>query len=124
VAGQHEPGLSLGPRHEFRGGNRKTLGATDDLPHLPPIEEAPPADADAQALEARVRLRVLEAIEPLVGALLEEPLRLRIEELARRLATTIARDARNDILTLVRVAVQSAVARELDARRDERSGDR
>jgi len=101
-----------------------TLGATDDLPHLPPIEEAPPADADAQALEARVRLRVLEAIEPLVGALLEEPLRLRIEELARRLATTIARDARNDILTLVRVAVQSAVAREFNARRDERSGDR
>ena len=96
-----------------------TLGATDDLPHLPPIEEAPPADADAQALEARVRLRVLEAIEPLVGALLEEPLRLRIEELARRLATTIARDARNDILTLVRDAVRSAVARELEAPRDE-----
>ena len=96
-----------------------TLGATDDLPHLPPIEEAPPADADAQALEARVRLRVLEAIEPLVGAFLEEPLRLRIEELARRLATTIARDARNDILTLVRDAVRSAVARELEAPRDE-----
>lgn len=98
------------------------LEAADELPHLPPLEESPapaPADAGVQALEERVRLRVLEAIEPLVGAFLEEPLRLRIEELARRLATTIARDARNDILTLVRDAVRSAVARELEARRDE-----
>ena len=94
--------------------------AADELPQLPPLEESPaPADAGVQALEERVRLRVLEAIEPLVGAFLEEPLRLRIEELARRLATTIARDARNDILTLVRDAVRSAVAREFQARRDE-----
>ena len=92
----------------------------DELPYLPPLEESPAhADAEVQALEERVRLRVLEAIEPFVGAFLEEPLRLRIEELARRLATTIARDARNDILTLVRDAVRSAVARELKARRDE-----
>jgi len=96
------------------------LEAADELPNLPPLEESPaPADAGVQALEERVRLRVLEAIEPLVGAFLEEPLRLRIEDLARRLATTIARDARNDILTLVRDAVKSAVARELKARRDE-----
>lgn len=94
--------------------------AADEPPHLPPLEESPaPADAGVQALEERMRLRVLEAIEPLVGAFLEEPLRLRIEELARRLATTIAQDARNDILTLVRDAVRSAVARELEARRDE-----
>ena len=93
--------------------------AADGFPHLPSIEESPaPADGGVQALEERVRLRVLEAIEPLVDAFLEEPLRLRIEELARRLATTIARDARNDILTLVRDAVRSAVARELEARRD------
>ena len=97
-----------------------TIEAADELPHLPPLEGSPaPADAGVQALEERVRLRVLEAIEPLVGAFLEEPLRLRIEELARRLATTIARDARNDILTLVRDAVRSAVARELEAPRDE-----
>ena len=101
-----------------------TLGATDDLPHLPPIEEAPPADADAQALEARVRLRVLEAIEPHVRAFIEEPLRLRIEQLVQDLAENIAKDARNDILVLVRDAVQSAVARELDAWRDERSDGR
>ncbi len=101
-----------------------TLDATDELPHLPPIEEAPAADADAQALEERVRLRVLEAIEPYVRAVLEEPLRLRIEQLAQDLAENIAKDARNDILILVRDAVQSAVARELDARRDERSDGR
>lgn len=101
-----------------------TLDATDDLPHLPPIEEAPPADADAQALEARVRLRVLEAIEPHVRAFIEEPLRLRIEQLVQDLAENIAKDARNDILVLVRDAVQSAVARELDAWRDERSDGR
>jgi hypothetical protein len=104
-----------------------TLEVADELPHLPPLETSPaPGDAGAVAvaLEERVRLRVLEAIEPYLRASLDEPLRLRIEELARRLAVNIARDARNDILTLVRVAVQSAVARELDARRDERSGDR
>lgn len=95
------------------------IKAADELPHLPALEESTvPADAAVQALEERVRLRVMEAIEPLVGAVLEEPLRLRIEELARRLATTIARDARNDILTLVRDAVRSAVARELEALRD------
>lgn len=95
------------------------IKAADELPHLPALEESPvPADAAVQALEERVRLRVMEAIEPLVGAVLEEPLRLRIEELARRLATTIARDARNDILTLVRDAVRNAVARELEALRD------
>ena len=101
-----------------------TLGATDDLPHLPPIEEAPPADADAQALEARVRLRVLEAIEPHVRAFIEEPLRLRIEQLVQDLAENIAKDARNDILVLVRDAVQSAVTRALDAWHDERSDGR
>ena len=96
-----------------------TIEAADELPHLPPLEESPAAaDAAVQALEERVRLRVMEAIEPLVGAVLEEPLRLRIEELARRLATTIAGDARNDILTLVRDAVRTAVARELEALRD------
>ena len=103
----------------------KTIEAADELPHLPPLEASPaPADAGTVALEERVRLRVLEAIEPYIRASLDETLRLRIEELARRLAVNIARDARDDILTLVRVAVQSAVARELDARRDERSGDR
>jgi hypothetical protein len=102
-----------------------TFEAADELPHLPPLEASPAsADAATVALEERVRLRVLEAIEPYICASLDEPLRLRIEELARRLAENISRDARNDILTLVRVAVQSAVARELDARRDERSGDR
>ena len=101
-----------------------TLGATDDLPHLPPIEEAPPADADAQALEARVRLRVLEAIGPQVRAFIEEPLRLRIEQLVQDLAENIAKDARNDILVLVRDAVQSAVTRALDAWHDERSDGR
>jgi len=96
--------------------------AADELPHPPPIE-APPASADAgvQALEERVRLRVLDAIEPYVGAFLEEPLRLRIEELALHLAASIARDARNDILALVRDAVRSAVAHELESRRDEPS---
>ena len=96
------------------------LEAADELPHLPPMEASTAAaGAEVQALEERVRLRVLEAIEPLVGAFLEEPLRLRVEELARRLATTIASDARNDILTLVHDAVRRAVARELQARRDE-----
>jgi hypothetical protein len=96
------------------------IDAADEFPHLPPLDESPaPADLRVQALEERVRLRVLEAIEPFVSAFIEEPLRLRVEELARRLATTIARDARNDILTLVRDAVRSAVAHELEARRDE-----
>lgn len=102
-----------------------TLEAADELPPLPPLEGSPsPADAGVQALEERVRLRVLEAVEPYVSAFLEEPLQLRIEELARQLAANIARDARNDILTLVRDAVRSAVARELESRRDERSGGR
>lgn len=96
------------------------LEAADELPRLPPVDASTAAaDAGVQALEERVRLRVLEAIEPLVRAFLEEPLRLRVEELARRLATTIARDARNDILALVRDAVRRAVACELEARRDE-----
>jgi len=99
--------------------------AADELPHLPPLEASrAPADAGTVAIEERVRLRVLEAIKPYIRASLDELLRLRIEELARRLAANIARDARNDILKLVRVAVQSAVAREFNARRDERSGDR
>lgn len=96
------------------------LEAADELPHLPPLEASTaPVDAGVQALEERVRLRVLEAMEPIVGAFFEERLRLRVEQLARRLATTVARDARNDILTLVRDAVRRAVARELEARRDE-----
>ncbi len=79
-------------------------------------------EVDAQALEERVRLRVLEAIEPYIGAFLEEPLRLRLEDLARQLAMNIAGDARNDILSLVREAVRSAVAQELAAQRDAHSG--
>lgn len=97
--------------------------AADELPHPPPIAASPAtADAGVQALEERVRLRVLDAIEPYVGAFLEEPLQLRIEELALHLAASIARDARNDILALVRDAVRSAVAHELESRRDEPSG--
>jgi hypothetical protein len=96
------------------------IEAADELPHLPPMEESPAAaNAGLQALEEHVRLRVLEAIEPLVAAFLEEPLRLRIEELAKRLATTIARDAREEILTLVRDAVRRAAAHEFEARRDD-----
>lgn len=99
---------------------RGVIETADELAHLPPLEESPgPADAGMQALEERVRLRVLEAIEPYVRAFLEEPLRLRLEQLAQDLAENIARDARNDILTLVRDAVKSAVAREFEARRNE-----
>jgi hypothetical protein len=92
--------------------------AADELPRR---SESSPAcvDAGVQALEERVRLRVLDAIEPYVGAFIEETLRLRIEELARNLATAVARDARDDIVELVRNAVRSAVAHELESRRDE-----
>ena len=96
------------------------LDAADDLPDLPSNEDTPArADTAVQELEERVRLRVLDAIEPYVSAFLEEPLRLRMEELARDLATNIARDARYDILALVRDAVRSAVAHEFQERRDE-----
>jgi hypothetical protein len=78
-------------------------------------------EVDVQALEERVRLRVLDAIEPYIGAFLEEPLRLRLEDLARQLAVNIAGDARNDILSLVREAVRNAVAQELAAQRDAHS---
>jgi hypothetical protein len=92
---------------------------------LRPLEASPAyVDAGTQALEERVRLRVLDAIEPYIGALIEEPLRLRMEELSRNLATTIARDARDNIVALVRDAVRSAVAHELQSRRDEQSGSR
>lgn len=101
------------------------LETTEGLPNLPSIEDTPsPGDAATHALEERVRLRVIEAIEPHVGAFLEEPLRLRIEELARQLATKIAGEARQDILTLVRDAVRSAVELELASQRDERSRER
>lgn len=73
------------------------------------------------ALEERLRARVLEAIEPHIGTFLEEPLRLRLEDLARRLAADLAQDARNDILNFLREAVQRAVAQELESQRDERS---
>jgi hypothetical protein len=105
------------------GATIAALDTGDELPHLLPLEQAPAAgaDTDTAALEERVRRRVIEAIEPYIRAFLEEPLRLRIEQLVRDLSKNIARDARNDILSLVRDAVQSAVARELEARRDERS---
>jgi len=74
---------------------------------------------DAAALEERLRARVLEAIEPHIGTFLEEPLRLRLDDLARRLAADLAQDARNDILNFLREAVRQAVARELESQRDE-----
>lgn len=96
------------------------LESAEELPNLPSIEDSPaPTVAALQALEERVRLRVLDTIETYVGAFLEEPLRLRIEELARQLAEGIAMEAREDILTLVRDAVRNAVARELESQRDE-----
>ncbi len=84
-----------------------------------PGEPAPTAQ-DAAVLEERLRARVLEAIEPHIGTFLEEPLRLRLEDLARRLAADLAQDARNDILNFLREAVQQAVARELESQRDDR----
>jgi len=90
---------------------------TDDFPVLAPNkEEKAPTDATLRELEDRVYLRVLDAIEPYVSAFIEEPLRLRLDELALEIATAIARDARSDIMTLVRDAVRSAVAHELEAR--------
>ena len=91
-----------------------------EFPNLSWTEPAqPPSDTSMRALEERVYLRVLSTVEPYVGTFIEEPLQLRLEELARRLATGIAQDARDEILMLVRDAVRSAVARELETRRDE-----
>ncbi len=106
-------------------------GAQDEP--LPPgaVEEVKGHEAlheqaaeDAAALEERLRARVLEAIEPHIGTFLEEPLRLRLEDLARRLAADLAQDARNDILSFLREAVQRAVAQELESQRDERPDSR
>ena len=92
-------------------------------------ESAPPAprgasDADeAAALEERIRARVLDAIEPHVGSFLEQPFRVKMEDLARRLAADLAQDARREILGFLRDAVRRAVAQELESRRDSHTDD-
>lgn len=96
-----------------------------DLPPSPTLGATPgrrAADIDVRGLEERVRLRVLDAIEPQIAALLEEPLRLRIDDAARRCAADIAKNARDDILAVVHEAVRSALAQELGSQRDERGG--
>jgi len=88
-----------------------------DLPPLPPLEATPgarAADIDVRGLEERVRLRVLEAIEPRIAAFLDG--------VARRCTAEIAKNARDDILAVVYEAVRSALAQELASRRDERDG--
>ena len=95
-------------------------GAADELKGGEAPIEPEQATEGPEALEERLRARVLEAIEPHIGTFLEEPLRLRLEDLARRLAADLAQDARNDILDFLRQAVQRAVAQELESQRDER----
>ena len=137
------PGLTEGV--EVPEASREAQEPAFESPVIPPLEEyvapdapLPPGAADASmggdalpepeqtmevpaVLEERLRARVLEAIEPHIGTFLEEPLRLRLEDLARRLAADLAQDARNDILNFLREAVQRAVAQELESQRDERS---
>lgn len=102
-----------------------TASIATELALSSPLDASPArADVDAETLDERVRLRVLDAIEPYVASFIEESIRLQIQELAPRLAASVAEDARRDILALVREAVRSAVAHELESRRDERSGSR
>jgi len=116
------PPSSIVPRNELetKDPSPVTIEPGDAFLIPPPSEPAPrPDDAAMHALEERVYLRVLNTIEPFVGTFIEDPLRLRLEELARRLAAGIAEDARSEIMTLVRDAVRSAVARELETRHDQ-----
>jgi len=99
-------------------------GAVEESKGPEELQEPEQTAQDAAALEERLRARVLEAIEPHIGTFLEEPLRLRLEDLARRLAADLAQDARNDILNFLREAVQRAVAQELESQRDERPDSR
>jgi len=92
----------------------------------PPAADATPASsaADTQALEERVRLRVLETVEPLLQRVLDDRLRSNLEDLSRRLAVNIAANTRNEIIALVREAVRHAVARELQAKIGDRENGR
>jgi hypothetical protein len=83
-----------------------------------------PSSADTRALEERVRLRVLESVEPLVQRVLDDRLRSNLEDLSRRLAVNIAANTRNEIIALVREAVRHAVARELQAKIGDREDGR
>lgn len=119
--GSPPPAQTAPPKvQEPKDASPATIKPGGASPTSSPLEPAPrPDDATMQSLEERVYLRVLNAIEPFVGTFIEDPLRLRLEELARELAAGIAADARNEIMTLVRKAVRSAVARELEARRNQ-----
>jgi hypothetical protein len=83
-----------------------------------------PFPEDTQALEERVRLRVLESVEPLLQRVLDDRLRSNLEDLSRRLAVNIAANTRNEIIALVREAVRHAVARELHAKIGDRDDGR
>jgi len=98
------------------------LERAQELPHLSTLDVTSLAsEADLQVLEERVRLRVLDTIEPRLHEFLEEFLRLHIGDLARQLATNMRSETRNEIIALVRETVRDAVNRELRTKHDDRA---
>jgi len=109
---------------ESQGRPAGTLDAAQDLLQ-PPLHglTSLPFSADVRALEERVRLRALEKVELRLQEFLEEFLRLHMGDLARRLATNIRSETRDDIMSLVRETVRDAVNQELQTKGEDRPDD-
>ena len=107
------------------------LSPTEDFPHLPAPDRASdpasnpasdPASGDMHSIEERIRSRVLEVIEPRIQAYLDDSHRL--EDLMRETAARVAAETREDIMSLIRDAVRTAVVQETELPRDTRPGGR
>jgi hypothetical protein len=101
------------------------LAPADDFPRLLSLYTASDvALGESRSLEERIRLRVLEAVEPRIQAYLDVPLRHHLENLMRETAARVAAETREEIISVVREAVRTAVAEETESQQDPRPGGR
>ncbi len=73
-------------------------------------------------IEARLRQRVLRAIEPAIADMIADRIRARFEESAKRLAGELSGQVSEDITALVREIVHRALEREVAILREEYRG--
>lgn len=100
-------------------------GSHADRPHPagePALAEVQSSAAHISALEARVRQRVLEAIEGTIPRMVADTVQGRLEEIAKELAAELTGQVREHISELVRDAVGRALERELTALPDQSTG--